>query len=132
MHRVIAALLFAVSLPLAAQVGPPPKLEPVPEAPPQVGLETDPNAPGPVLTPPGSTVEEHLMPDGTRYIIVTDPNGWQYHLVEAEPGAARRCAHRDRRPHRRPCADVEDPLVVNAGAGCPSTPRSPKPSSPTG
>jgi hypothetical protein len=86
MHRVIAASLFAVALPLAAQVGPPPKLEPVPEAPPQVGLETDPNAPGPVLTPPGSTVEEHLMPDGTRYIIVTDPNGWQYHLVEAQPG----------------------------------------------
>jgi len=87
MHRVIAASIFAVALPLAAQVAPPPKLEPVPEAPPQVGLETDPNAPGPTLTPPGSTVEERLMPDGSRVITVTDPNGWTYDLVEAEPGA---------------------------------------------
>ena len=61
MHRVLATSIFAVALPLAAQ-GPPPQLEPVPEAPPQVGLETDPNAPGPVLTPPGATVEETLMP----------------------------------------------------------------------
>jgi hypothetical protein len=87
MHRVIAASIFAVTLPLAAQVAPPPKLEPVPEAPPQVGLETDPNAPGPTLIPPGSTVEEQLMPDGSRVITVTDPNGWTYQLVEALPGA---------------------------------------------
>ena len=65
MHRVIAASIFAVALPLAAQVGPPPKLEPVPEAPPQVGIETDPNAPGPVLTPQGSTVEHLARLAGT-------------------------------------------------------------------
>jgi hypothetical protein len=87
MHRVIAVSLVAIALPLAAQVAPPPKLEPVPEAPPQVGLETDPNAPGPTLTPPGSRVEERLMPDGSRVITVTDPSGWTYDLVEAEPGA---------------------------------------------
>ena len=26
------------------------------------------------------------MPDGKLYIIVTDPNGRPYHLVEAQPG----------------------------------------------
>jgi hypothetical protein len=86
MHRVIAASILAVALPLAAQVAPPPKLEPVPEPPPQVGLETDPTAPGPVLVPPGSKVEEQLMPDGSRVITVTDPNGWTYQLIEARPG----------------------------------------------
>ncbi len=85
-HRLIAAALLAVALPLAAQVTPPPKLEPVPEPPPQVGLDADPTAPGPTLTPPGSRVEEQLMPDGSRVITVTDPNGWTYDLVEAEPG----------------------------------------------
>jgi hypothetical protein len=87
MRRIIAASIFAAALPLAAQVAaPPPKLEPVPEPPPQVGLEVDPNAPGPTLTPPGSRVEEQLMPDGSRVITVTDPNGWTYQLIEAEPG----------------------------------------------
>ena len=87
MRRILAASILAASLPLAAQVGPPPKLEPVPEPPPQVGLDTDPNAPGPTLTPPGSQVEEQLMPDGSRVITVTDPNGWTYQLIEALPGA---------------------------------------------
>jgi len=88
MRRFLAASIFAVALPLAAQVAaPPPKLEPVPEPPPQVGLDADLNAPGPTLTPPGSQVEEQLMPDGSRVITVTEPNGWTYQLVEAEPGA---------------------------------------------
>jgi hypothetical protein len=86
MHRLIAASIIVIALPVAAQVAPPPQLEPVPEPPPQVGLDDDPTAPGPVLTPPGSRVEEQLMPDGSRYIRVIDPNGWEYHLVEAEPG----------------------------------------------
>ena len=89
MRRLFAASIFAASLPLAAQVAPPPKLEPVPEPPPQVGLESDPNAPGPTLTPPGSKVEEQLMPDGSRVITVTDPNGWTYQLIEALPGERR-------------------------------------------
>jgi hypothetical protein len=87
MRRLIAASILAASLPLAAQVTPPPKLEPVPEPPPQVGLDVDPNAPGPTLAPPGSKVEEQLMPDGSRVITVTDPNGWTYQLIEALPGA---------------------------------------------
>jgi hypothetical protein len=86
-RRIVAAMLVALALPLAAQVSPPPKLEPVPEPPPQVGLDSDPGAPGPTLTPPGSQVEERLQPDGSRVITVTDPNGWTYDLVESEPGA---------------------------------------------
>jgi len=86
MRRIFATSILAASLPLAAQVAPPPQLEPVPEPPPQVGLESDPNAPGPTLTPPGSKVEEQLMPDGSRVITVTDPNGWTYQLIEAMPG----------------------------------------------
>jgi hypothetical protein len=27
------------------------------------------------------------MPDGSRVITVTDPNGWTYQLIEALPGA---------------------------------------------
>jgi len=86
MRRIFAAAILAASLPLAAQVTPPPKLEPVPEPPPQVGLDSDANAPGPTLTPPGSKVEEQMMPDGSRVITVTDPNGWTYQLIEATPG----------------------------------------------
>ncbi len=75
-------------IPAAAQrVPPPPTLEPVPEPPPQVGLDAEPTAPGgPTLTAPGSKVETFTMPDGTQVIRVTDPNGWEYHLVEAQPG----------------------------------------------
>jgi hypothetical protein len=86
MRRILTVAAFAAVLPVAAQVAPPPKLEPVPEPPPQVGLDADPTAPGPTLTPPGSTVEEVLMPDGSRSIRVIDPNGWEYHLIEAQPG----------------------------------------------
>src|SRR5262245_27464502 len=55
--------------------------------------------------------------------------------VSADRGDARRATgpHLEQpRPHRRPRADVEDPAVVNSRAGCPSIPRSPKPSLPPG
>jgi hypothetical protein len=88
MRRFLIVLLMLAGLPVAAQqVPPPPTLEPVPEPPPQVGLDGEPAAPGPTLTPPGSKVETFTMPDGTQVIRVTDPNGWEYHLVEATPGS---------------------------------------------
>jgi hypothetical protein len=87
MRRLLIALAVAAWVPaVAQQAPPPPKLEPVPEPPPQVGLESDPTAPGPTITAPGAAVEEFTMPDGTKYIRVVDPNGWEYHLVEARPG----------------------------------------------
>ncbi len=88
MRRFLAVLVVLAWIPVAAQqVPPPPTLEPVPEPPPQVGLDPEPGTPGPTITAPGSKVEEFTMPDGSKVIRVTDPNGWEYHLVEATPGA---------------------------------------------
>jgi hypothetical protein len=88
MHRFLITLMVLAWIPVAAQqVPPPPALEPVPEPPPQVGLDAEPAAPGPTITAPGAKVEEFTMPDGTKVIRVTDPNGWEYHLVEATPGS---------------------------------------------
>jgi hypothetical protein len=85
MRRLLTASMFLALLPAIAQVPPPPQLEPLPEPPPQVGLDTDTTQPGPRIAP-GAKVEEFTMPDGTKWVTVTDPNGWQYHLVEAQPG----------------------------------------------
>jgi hypothetical protein len=88
MRRILIALLAFAWVPAAAQpVPPPPQLEPIPEPPPQVGLDAEPATPGPTITAPGSKVETFTMPDGSQVIRVTDPNGWEYHLVEATPGA---------------------------------------------
>jgi hypothetical protein len=93
MRRLLIASVLVAWLPAAAQQAPPPPaLEPVPEPPPQVGLDAEPPTPGPTITAPGGKVEEYTTPDGQKYIKVTDPNGWEYHLVEAmpgEPGGAR-------------------------------------------
>src|SRR5262249_540869 len=77
---------FLVVLPVLAQVAPPPKLEPVPEPPPPVGLDGEPAEPGPVVRP-GARVESFTTPNGTQVITVTEPNGWQYQLVEQHPAA---------------------------------------------
>jgi hypothetical protein len=89
MRRFLIALMVFAWIPAVAQqvVPPPPTLEPVPEPPPEVGLDAEPAAPGPTLTAPGAKVETYIMPDGTQVIRVTDPNGWEYHLVEAMPGS---------------------------------------------
>ncbi len=86
MRRLLFAVVLAAALPAAAQpVPPPPQLEPVPEPPPAVGVDNEPEVSGPTITP-GAKTEEYMAPDGTRYIKVTEPNGWQYYLVEAQPG----------------------------------------------
>jgi hypothetical protein len=87
MRRLSFAALLAVTLPVLAQVAaPPPNLEPVPEPPPPaVGFDGEPGAPGPTIAP-GSKVEEYTTPDGKKYIRVTEPNGWEYFLVEGIPG----------------------------------------------
>jgi hypothetical protein len=87
MRRFLLALIMLAWIPATAQqVPPPPNLEPLPEPPPPVGLDAGPTGPGPTITAPGSKVEEYTMPDGTKYVRVTEPNGWVYHLVEADPG----------------------------------------------
>ena len=87
MRRLLTASLMLAMLPaMAQQVAAPPKLEPLPEPPPAIGLDTDPTAPGPRIAPPGPKVDEFTMPDGTKVIRVVAPDGWEYHLVEASPG----------------------------------------------
>jgi len=77
----LALLVQVIALPVAAQA-PPPKLEPVPEAPPEIGLDTSPTAPGVTVQPgPQDKVELYNI-DGRRYIRVVQPNGYEYYLVE--------------------------------------------------
>lgn len=80
------ALAATLALPAAAQQ-PPPKLEPLPEPPPQVGLDPAPPGPGVTITPGtgGERVEEFTI-DGRKYIRVIQPNGFEYYLVEDLPG----------------------------------------------
>lgn len=83
--RAVLALAAALALPAAAQQ--PPKLEPLPEPPPQVGVEPAPTGPGVTITPGtgGEKVEEFTI-DGRKYIRVIQPNGYEYYLVEDLPG----------------------------------------------
>ena len=78
---IFALLVQAVALPVAAQA-PPPNLEPVPEAPPEIGLDTSPTAPPVTIKPgPNDRTEENVI-DGRRYVRVVQPNGYEYYLVE--------------------------------------------------
>jgi hypothetical protein len=83
MRRLLATLLIA--LPVAASAQQPPKLEPVPEPPPAVGVTDDPDAPG-IILQRGQDQYEEMEMDGQRVIKVTQPNGFVYYLVEARPG----------------------------------------------
>ena len=78
---IFAILAQIVAAPLAAQT-PPPNLEPVPEPPPEIGLDTSPTAPGVNIQPgPKDRTEEYVI-DGRRYVRVVQPNGYEYYLVE--------------------------------------------------
>src|SRR5262245_5945438 len=86
MRRLLSTTVLLAAFAVAAQpVPPPPQLEPIPEPPPAVGLDTEPATPGPTITP-GAKTETYITPDGTRYVRVTEPNGWEYHLIEGQPG----------------------------------------------
>ncbi|MCX7893097.1 MAG: DUF2782 domain-containing protein [Burkholderiales bacterium] len=81
MRRLLALpLALLAALPAAAQQ-PPLKLEPVPEPPPQIGLDTD-TGPGVTISPREGRVEEILTPDGHKVIRVTTPEGLEYVLQE--------------------------------------------------
>jgi hypothetical protein len=87
MRRLLAAAVFAAVLPAAAQqVAPPPQLEPIPEAPAEVGIDPAQQAADLGITiRPGDKVERHTL-DGQQYLIVTTQWGTEYYLVEAVPG----------------------------------------------
>jgi hypothetical protein len=84
MRRALLTLLllaFAVAVPVAAQA-PPPNLEPVPEPPPEIGLDSSPTAPAVTIQPgPEDKTEEYNI-DGRRYVRVVQPNGHEYYLIE--------------------------------------------------
>jgi hypothetical protein len=78
---IFAIVVQAFALPVAAQT-PPPNLEPVPEPPPEIGLDTSPTAPPVTIQPgPKDKTEEYVI-DGRRYVRVVQPNGYEYYLVE--------------------------------------------------
>ena len=88
MRRLLAAAaILAVALSVAAQqIAPPPSLEPLPEAPAEVGLDPQQQAAELGITiQPGDKVERQTL-DGQQYLIVTTQWGTQYHLIEAMPG----------------------------------------------
>jgi hypothetical protein len=83
MRRVLFILAFcvaAVASPVEAQT--PPKLEPVPEPPPEVGLDTSPTGPPVTIEPGPKDHTEQYEIDGQRYIRVVQPNGYEYYLVK--------------------------------------------------
>jgi len=81
MRHAFLILAFAVAMPVAAQA-PPPNLEPVPEPPPEIGLDSSPTAPAVTIQPgPQDRTEEYTI-DGRRYVRVVQPNGHEYYLVE--------------------------------------------------
>ena len=95
MRRLLVAALL--SLPLAAFAQQQPlQLEPLPEPPPSVGVDNDLDQPGVTLQRGEQQIEEYVI-DGQRYIRVINPNGWEYYLIEAEPGAGPWAGARD--PH---------------------------------
>src|SRR5258706_12133689 len=80
LRRILAAALFAFSLPLAAQQ--PPKLEPLPEPPPPPPGAADQPEESPVRIRSGQDQVEEQLIDGRRVVRVTTPAGQEYLLVE--------------------------------------------------
>ena len=84
MRRLIVLFAFAFAMPVSAQQ--PPKLEPLPEPPPAVGLDAQALEERGVKIQPGERAEEFIAA-GKRVIRVTRPNGAVYYLIEQEGGA---------------------------------------------
>ena len=81
-YRSVLVLLLALSLPVLAQR--PPKLEPLPEAPPPPpGVQDEAVSERPIRITPGTAdqVEESVI-DGKRVLRVTTPSGAVYYLRE--------------------------------------------------
>jgi hypothetical protein len=89
MRRWLAVFAFSLPTLVLAQLGPPPKLEPIVEPPPPpVGVVEDAAGPGVTLKPGEQQTEEYTDSFGQKYVRVRQPNGWTYYLIEARPGDA--------------------------------------------
>jgi len=81
LHRIVAAMLFTLALPLAAQQSP--KLEPLPDlAPPPPGTADRPDEPAVRIEPGGNEQIEEQVIDGRRVVRVTTALGQEYYLIE--------------------------------------------------
>lgn len=86
-RSALVSLLLALALPVAAQLTPPPKLEPVPEPPPPPpGYQPDPALePSVTITTRGEEKLEEYRINGKLYMVkVTPPRGGTpYYLIDS-------------------------------------------------
>ena len=85
MRRLIAVLLFSLTLPVYAQGTPPKDLQPIPEPPPPpAGMELDPALePQITITKRGEdTVQEYRIGGKLYMLKVTPPHGVPYYLID--------------------------------------------------
>jgi hypothetical protein len=85
MRRILAALLVSVALGAAAQPRPP-KLEPLPEAPPPPPIPSGPGADEPRVRIPvqeGDQIEPVRRSGRVVAVKVTPPNGKPYYLIDS-------------------------------------------------
>ena len=91
MRRHLAAVLLPMAVAAQAQVPPPPKLEPLPEAPepPAAGQGA---VEGPAVRIPAGKEDkvEHFNHGGRMMVKVTPPGGKPYYLIEGPGGWLRR------------------------------------------
>lgn len=80
-YLIFAFCVQALAMPVGAQP-PPPNLEPVPEPPPEIGLDQSPTAPGVTIQPGPEDRTQTFEIDGRRYVRVIKPNGAEYYLVQ--------------------------------------------------
>lgn len=79
---VVTGFAVALSASVCAQ-SPAPKLEPVPEPPPAIGLDQDGSIErGVRLSPRGDEIIEESIKDGFHTVRVRTASGWEYMLVE--------------------------------------------------
>jgi len=91
MRRLLATVLLPMAVAAQAQVPPPPKLEPLPEAPERApGAEGRAGEPA-VRIPAGKDDKvEHVNYGGRTMLKVTPPGGRPYYLIESADGWLRR------------------------------------------
>jgi hypothetical protein len=93
MRRLLATVLLPMAVAAQAQVPPPPKLEPLPEASGRPGAgsgEARPDEPA-VRIPAGRDDKvEHFNQGGRMMLKVTPPGGKPYYLIDSPGGWLRR------------------------------------------
>jgi hypothetical protein len=91
MRRLLATVLLPMSVAAQAQVPPPPKLEPLPEAPERPAAAEGRAEEPAVRIPAGKDDKvEHINHGGRTMVKVTPPGGKPYYLIEGPGGWLRR------------------------------------------